>query len=121
MNTTKLPGFTAESALYSGSRKYRVSALSRENPGRRIEPQVPAGGGGGGTKRTCADAYGDCYIGCSVDYPESGDSTNNLNAKLRDGCFGSCDAGFDLCSSFSRSRLFSRLSALPGTKLAVAR
>lgn len=83
MNTTKLPGFTAENALYSGSRKYKVSALSRENRGSRVEPQVPAGGGGGGTKRTCADAYGDCYIGCSVDYPESGDSTNNLKGPSR--------------------------------------
>ncbi len=56
MNTTKLPGFTAENTLYSGSRKYQVSAMSRENPGRGVEPQVPVGGGGGGTKRTCADA-----------------------------------------------------------------
>ena len=118
MNTTKLPGFTAESALYSGSRKYRVSARSRETRGRRVEPQVPAGGGGRGTKRTCADAYGDCYIGCSVDYPESGDS---LNADLREGCFDSCDAGYNLCSSLARSSLFGRLSALTGTKLALAR
>jgi len=119
MNTTKLPGFTAENALYSGSRKYKVSGMARGSPGRRVEPQVPAGGGG--TRRTCADAYGDCYIGCSVDYPESGDSTNNLNADRRDGCFDSCDGGYNLCSSLSRSRLFSRVSALPGTKLAVAR
>ena len=121
MNTTKLPGFTAENALYSGSRQYKVSAISRETRG-RVEPQIPAGGGGGGgTKRTCADAYGDCYIGCSVDYPESGDSPNNLNADLRGGCFDSCDAGYDLCSSLARSRLFSRFSAAAGTKLAVAR
>jgi len=120
MNTTKLPGFTAENALYSGSRKYTASAISRENRG-RVEPQVPVGGGGGGTKRTCGDAYGDCYIGCSVDHPESGDSTNNLNAELREGCFDSCDAGFDLCSSLARSRQFSRFTALSGTRLAVAR
>ena len=118
MNTTKLPGFTAENTLYSGSRKYRVSAMSRESLGRGVEPQVPVGGGGGGTKRTCADAYGDCYIGCSVDYPESGD---NLNTDLRDGCFDSCDAGYDLCSSLARSSRFGRLTALSGTKLAIAR
>ena len=116
MNITKLPGFTAENALYSGSRKYQVSAMSRESPGRGVEPQVPVGGGG--TKRTCADTYGDCYIGCSVDYPESGD---NLNAELRDGCFDSCDAGYNLCSSLARSSLFGRLTALSGTKFAVAR
>ncbi len=121
MNTTKLPGFTAENTLYSGSRKYQVSAMSRENPGRGVEPQVPVGGGGGGTKRTCADAYGDCYIGCSVDHPESGDSPNNLNAELRDGCFDSCDAGYNVCSSLARSSLFGRLTALSGTKLAIAR
>ena len=121
MNTTKLPGFTAENTLYSGSRKYRVSANSRENPGRGVEPQVPVGGGGGGTKRTCADSYGDCYIGCSVDHPESGDSANNLNAELREGCFDSCDAGHDLCSSLARSSLFGRFSALSGSKFAVAR
>ena len=121
MNTTKLPGFTAENTLYSGSRKYQVSAMSRESLGRGVEPQVPVGGGGGGSKRTCADAYGDCYIGCSVDHPESGDSPNNLNADLRDGCFDSCDAGYNTCSSLARSRMFSRLTALSGTKFAVAR
>ncbi|MEN3330086.1 MAG: hypothetical protein V7638_4893 [Acidobacteriota bacterium] len=121
MNTTKLPRFSAENALYSGARKYNVSSLCREHRGRRVEPQIPAGGGGGGTKRTCADAYGDCYIGCSVDHPESGDSANNLNAELREGCFDSCDAGYNTCSSLARSRMFSRLTALSGTKFAVAR
>jgi len=120
MNTTKLPGFTAENTLYSGNRKYKVSAMSRENPGRGVEPQVPVGRGGG-TKRTCADAYGDCYIGCSVDHPESGDSSNNLNADLREGCFDSCDAGYDLCSSLARSSRFGQLTGLSGTKLAIAR
>ena len=121
MKITKLPGFTAENALYSGGRKYRVTSQSHETRSERVEPQVPVGGGGGGSKRTCADAYGDCYIGCSVDHPESGDSPNNLNADLREGCFDSCDAGYDLCSSLARSSLFSRFSALSGTKFAVAR
>lgn len=121
MNITKLPGFTAENALYTGSRKYQPASLSRETRSGRVEPQVPVGGGGGGTKKTCADTYGDCYIGCSVDYPESGDSPNNLNADLRAGCLDSCDAGYNLCTSLARSSLFGRLSALTGTKLAVAR
>lgn len=118
MNTTKLPGFTAENALYSVSRKYGVSSLAHENRSGRIEPQAPVGGGGGGgTKRTCADAYGDCYIGCSVDHPESADSSNNLNADLREGCFDSCDGGYNLCTSLARSSLFGRLTALSGTAL----
>lgn len=120
MNTTKLPGFTAENALYSGGRKYQASSLSRETRS-RVEPQVPVGGGGGGTKKTCADAYGDCYIGCSVDHPESADSPNNLNADLREGCFDSCDAGYNVCTSLARSSLFGRISALSGNKFAVAR
>lgn len=121
MNITKLPGFTAENALYSSRRKYKASSLSRENRSSRVEPQVPVGGGGGATTRTCADAYGDCYIGCSVDHPESADSPNNLNADIREGCFDSCDAGYNLCTSLARSSLFGRLSALSGTKLAISR
>jgi hypothetical protein len=118
MNATKLPGFSADNSLYSGSRKYTLHPRAAESSSRGVEPQIPAGGGGG-RPRTCADAYGDCYIGCSVDYPESGDSQNNLNKQFRNDCFGSCDAGFNLCNSFSRSRLFSRLSVVQGSRLAI--
>lgn len=118
MNTTKLPGFSAENSLYSGIRKYFLRGRSIASSSKGVEPQVPAGGGGGRT-RTCADAYGDCYIGCSVDYPESGDSTNNLNKQFRNDCYGSCDGAYNVCKSFSRSTVFSRLSVVQGNRLAI--
>lgn len=33
-----------------------------------------------------------------VKYPESADSPYNLNSMMREGCFDSCDAAYDLCS-----------------------
>jgi hypothetical protein len=116
MNIIKLPGFSADKSLYSGGRQYSMPHVNAERSSGGVEPQVAAGGGGG-TTRTCADAYGDCYIGCSVDYPESGDSPNNLNADFRDTCFGSCDAGYNVCTSVSRSTRFSRLGAFQGARL----
>ena len=90
-----LPGFTADSSLHDRTRQHRmeyVAAYTRSI----IEPQLRVGGGGVlGNK--CDDDYGECYIDCSVRYPESQDSPNNLNADLRQGCFDSCDASHDLC------------------------
>jgi hypothetical protein len=61
-------------------------------------------GGGGRTEaeKECDDEYGDCYIGCSVDYPEADDSRDSLNELYRDGCEDSCDAAHNLCTSFAR-------------------
>jgi hypothetical protein len=116
MNTIKLPGFSAEDSLYSDGRKYPMPRVAAERSSGAVEPQVAVGGGGG--TRTCADAYGDCYIGCSVDYPESADSSNNLNADFREGCFNSCDGGYNVCTSLSRSARFLQLGAFQGTRLA---
>ena len=117
MNTTNLPGYSAEYSISSSGKKYNASTARAVRITAVVEPQLPVGGGG--TTKSCADAYGDCYIGCSVDHPESQDSPNNLNADLRDGCFESCDGGFRACSSAERSRHFGRLIAFAPTRFAV--
>lgn len=90
-----LPGFTACSSLSGNKRQHRMGRAAAHAPS-IIEPQLRVGGGGVlGNK--CDDDYGECYIDCSVRYPESQDSPNNLNADLRQGCFDSCDASHDLC------------------------
>jgi hypothetical protein len=73
----------------------RTEALACLPPGARmstsaIGPQLRAGGGG--STNDCVDSYQNCYVDCSVRYPEAGDSPNNLNALMRQGCFDSCDA-----------------------------
>lgn len=87
-----MPGFYADNSLYSSGRKYNVLGATTERGRPMIGPQLRAGGGGLSNK--CDDKWGDCYIGCSVRYP---DSPNNLNSELREGCFDSCDAAHNLC------------------------
>src|SRR5260221_13896229 len=60
-------------------------------------------GSGGTTTKSCSDKYGDCYIGCSVKYPESGDSNGHFNAQYRQGGFHSRDPSHDLCSGAART------------------
>lgn len=91
----KLPGFSAESSLNKPN-AYRQPTTGVETRGSAIVPQLRVGGGGG-LSNTCDDKYGECYIDCSVRYPESKDPHNNLNELLRQGCFDSCDAAHDLC------------------------
>ena len=98
-----LPGFTASNSLLTSSGRYRASSVVRGGSHSAIESQLRAGGGSAGdTADDCVDTYQDCYIGCSVSYPESADSQDNLNAMMREGCFDSCEATFDLCSSAAR-------------------
>jgi len=92
-----MPGFTGDNSIYSGGRKFNMSCPATERSSSVIEPQLRVGGGGLSNK--CDDKWGDCYIDCSVRYPESGDSANNLNSMYRDACFDSCDAAHDLCGS----------------------
>lgn len=93
-----LLGFTASSSLCASSRRYSASSVAPGASRSAIEPQVPVGRGGGGTTNDCVDTYQNCYIDCSVKYPESADSPNNLNSMMREDCFDSCDAAYDLCS-----------------------
>ena len=93
-----LPGFVAEASQYTKRTNYLgSSAGSFAQNLSRIQPQLPVGGGASGT--SCEDRYQSCYIGCSVDYPESNDSANNLNAMMRQGCEDSCDASYNLCKT----------------------
>ena len=118
MNTTNLPGFSAEYSIGNSRKKYNAATARHVRTTTVAEPQLPVGGGGR-TAKSCADAYGDCYIGCSVDHPESQDSPNNLNADFRDACFESCDGGFEACRSAERFRHFGRFTALAGTRFGV--
>ena len=102
----RIPGFTAHNSLFS-----RHKYLQRRVPicaiNSMIEPQLRVGGGGLSNK--CDDDYGECYIDCSVKYPESKDSPSNLNSMYREACFDSCDAADNLCRrplSIGRSSLF---------------
>jgi hypothetical protein len=113
-----VPGFSAACSIRSSGKKYNASTARAVRITAVVEPQAPVGGGGG-TNKSCADSYGDCYIGCSVDHPESQDSTNNQNADFRDACFESCDGGFRACRSAERSGHFGRLTAFAGTRFAV--
>ena len=90
-----MPGFTAGNSLCSDSRKCNTLSAAVVTSNSLIEPQLRVGGGGLGNK--CGDDYGECYIDCSVRYPESKDSPNNLNSDFRQACFDSCDAAHDLC------------------------
>jgi hypothetical protein len=100
-----MPGFTADNSLdHSGGKYTETSGVPHRNT--EITPQLRIGAGGLSNK--CDDKWGDCYIDCSVRYPESGDSPNNLNSMYRDGCFDSCDAAHNLCGnrlSIRRSNL----------------
>ena len=101
-----IPGFTAHNSLYSHC--HYVQSLSICAMNSMIEPQLRVGGGGLSNK--CDDDYGECYIDCSVKYPESKDSPGNLNSMYRDACFDSCDAAHNLCGggrlSVARGNVF---------------
>jgi len=89
-----IPGFTAHNSLYS-RRNYVLTRVPICAMNSMIEPQLRVGGGGLSNK--CDDNYGDCYIDCSLKYPESKDAPGNLNSMYRDACFDSCDAADNLC------------------------
>lgn len=91
-----MPGFTAQSSLYYSGRSYTAPSAVAQRSNSAIGPQLRAGGGG--PSNDCVDSYQNCYIDCSVKYPESNDSPNNLNSSMREGCFDSCDAAYRLCS-----------------------
>lgn len=102
-----MPGFTAGASLFNGTRKYNKLNAPTARSNSFIEPQLRVGGGG--LSNQCDDDYGECYIDCSVSYPESKDSPNNLNSDFRQGCFDSCDAAHDLCGgglSIGRRNVF---------------
>lgn len=88
-----LPGFTADNSLFNSVRKYNGTSAATHRS-KVIRPQLRVGGGGLSNK--CDDKWGDCYIDCSVRYP---DSPNNLNSEFREACFDSCDASHDRCGS----------------------
>lgn len=101
-----IPGFTAGNSLYNGGRCNMRSVVLGTSTS-IIEPQLRVGGGGLSNK--CDDKWGDCYIDCSVRYPESKDSPNNQNSDFRQSCFDSCDAAHDLCGgglSVGRTSVF---------------
>ncbi len=97
-----LPGFTAARSLSHGGRTYAGSARYAKAERSQITPHLPVQGGTGGSGSDCVSQYQNCYVGCSVQYPESQDSPSNLNALMRQGCYDSCDASYDLCRIFGR-------------------
>jgi len=104
-----IPGFTAGESIYHDGIGHPVRSAVRERTRSAVTPQLPVGRGGPSTK-TCTDKYQDCYVDCSVKYPESGDSTGNLNALKRQACLDTCDANFRTCGTFGTlaARSFSR-------------
>jgi hypothetical protein len=46
-------------------------------------------------QKKCDEKWQNCYVDCSVRYPESNDA---LDEDRRQGCFDSCDALHDLCA-----------------------
>lgn len=90
-----IPGFTAGSSLYRSSGNYTKQMQGRQHGVPKVGPQLPPRGPGGSSD--CIGDYQNCYVDCSVRYPESRDSPGNLNAQMRQGCFDSCDAAYNLC------------------------
>jgi hypothetical protein len=85
-----MPGFTADGSLaYNGNSRFALR-LTFNNNRSRISPQLPEGGRGGPGTRDCVGEYQDCYIDCSVTYPEG----NN-----RDICFSTCDNRYNRCKT----------------------
>jgi hypothetical protein len=99
-----IPGFSASNSLRRGG-DYTARTLGRGNSGQAVRPQLPVGGGG--SSGDCVDRYQNCYVDCSVRYPES-DDPNSLNGQLRQGCFDACDAAYRLCSPTFASRAIGR-------------
>ncbi len=61
--------------------------------------------GSGPAEDKCTTAMQDCYLDCTVTrYPESKDSTNNLNGMMREACLDSCDAANRTCTSTAMTR-----------------
>jgi hypothetical protein len=100
----RIPGFTAHNSLYNSGIRYNMLSAATERSSSVIRPQLRVGGGGLSNK--CDDKWGDCYIDCSVRYP---DSPDNLNSEFREACFDSCDAAHNLCGS---GRLVGRINVL---------
>jgi hypothetical protein len=91
-----IPGFTASSSLYGTKIRFYQSTRRTKTDLSAIEAQLPVGGGE--SNADCLSKYQNCYVDCSVRYPESTDSIDNLNELMRQGCFDSCDAAYNLCS-----------------------
>ena len=113
-----MPGFGADASDYRASGSYAGSiAISKEIDG-AVMPQLPIGGGGAvGT--SCVETYQNCYVNCSVKYPES---PNNLNSEYRQACFDSCDASYRLCGPSvgigKRSPIFGGVGSVTKTGMA---
>jgi hypothetical protein len=92
MKTSRLPGFTAISSLYYSNRNYimRSPALQKDCDS-AVMPQL-RGGGGGLISNHCVDRLQDCYIDCSINYPD--------DPLMQQGCLDSCDAAYNLCRIF---------------------
>jgi|SRR6516162_3033574 hypothetical protein len=82
------PSFTASSSLYYSNRNYimRSPALQKEC-GSAVMPQLRAGGGP--MSSPCYDRLVDCYLNCSINYPD--------DPLMQEGCEDSCDAAYRLC------------------------
>ena len=87
-----IPGFTASTSLRCSGEQYSRTRQAGANSA-VVRPQLPIGEGG--SSSDCVSRYQDCYVDCSVRYP---DDPNSLNAQLRQGCFDACDAAYRLCS-----------------------
>lgn len=92
-----IPGFTASTLVTESNAIYRQAFTERVALVPMVMPSAPVGRGGSPKPNSCDDRFGECYIGCSVDYPESKDGPNNLNSLMRQGCEDSCDAAHKLC------------------------
>lgn len=97
MKTMNIPGFTANTLVIESNMIYGNAFRERGSLKPVLTPSAPIGRGSSRRPNSCDDKLGECYIGCSVDYPESGDSSNNLNSLKRQGCEDSCDAAHRLC------------------------
>ena len=98
-----IPGFTAGNSLRRSGGDYKGRTRVCGNGSQSVRPQLPIGEGG--SSSDCVSRYQDCYIDCSVRYP---DDPNSLNAQLRQGCFDACDAAYRLCSPTLASRAIGR-------------
>jgi hypothetical protein len=95
-----MPGFTASCSLYRSSRQYfPQSAATPKVSGAVVSPQLPRSQGSGLVSNDCVDRYQACYVDCSLKYP---DKPGTLNSEMRQGCLDSCDAAYNLCTSFGR-------------------
>ena len=88
-----MPGFTADSSNYRSAGTYVQPMAIPGGTGWAVTPQLAIGGGG--VQNSCVDTWQNCYVNCSVKYPES---DNNLNSEFQQACMDSCDASFNLCS-----------------------